>query len=231
MKALPLFFFVFLAKLGLAQSVIFIDAGTMRTQIGYANFNLKLDAAAPNRIAHMLDMQLEVRAFSHATENNLNFFIQDALFFQFGIGYMSSEPLMDGSTESRMSIYGRFGYSFMPAYQTDKFGVGFGIRPQWTMGMIGDSFYGEEIANFTAPLQAMFVWPWGNYVDFSLVVTGWSNFSNNKNDSGVRVDIPLHPHKSSKIYLLLGMQQIHGGQPGGHSLRQLAIGYRSGFLY
>jgi hypothetical protein len=155
-----------------------VDARFYRGFLGYSMLNLSFADTDTSRVSHGVDMVIDFPVVAAFVGLKNGFTVYDAAYFDFYLGYMTSEKLaFVKSKEGPFSVMGSFGYDFLLGYRTPLFAAFGGVRFDWHTAFIGSStLEGEHGALLAGAMPLMVRGELRLFDNLRAHATAWSDF-------------------------------------------------------
>lgn len=169
-----------------------VDAKFYRGFIGYSMLELTFADTDTTRLSHGVDMVIDFPVIGAFVGLKNGFTVYDAAFFDFYLGYMTSDPLKYVKTEEgAFSTMASFGYDIMPGYRTDLFAAFAGLKFDWHVAMVGSSWLqGEGGALIQSAMPFMVRGEWRVWDGMRAQASAWSDFKDD-GTMGLMAGIPI----------------------------------------
>jgi hypothetical protein len=218
-----------------SSGYVCVDAKFYRGFLGYSMLNLSFADSDTSRVSHGVDMVIDFPVVGAFVGLKDGITVYDAAYFDFYLGYMTSETLKYVKTEEGpFSVMGSFGYDFLLGYRTPAFAAFGGVRFDWHVASIGSSWLqGEGGALVASAIPLMVRGELRVYGGLRAQATAWSDFKS-EGTMGVLGGLPLR----DRLWIYGGYASL-----GGHtekswndtnakgSTDQISIGLRFGKFY
>lgn len=169
-----------------------VDARFYRGFIGYSMLDLKFADTDTTRTAHGVDMVIDFPVVGAFVGLRNGITVYDAAYFDFYLGSMTSDKLTYVRTEEgAFSVMASFGYDFLLGYRTPAFAAFGGMRFDWHVASVGDSWLQGEHGDLIASAMPFMVrGELRVYNDYRAQATAWSDFQSD-GTMGLLAGLPI----------------------------------------
>jgi hypothetical protein len=212
-----------------------VDAAFYRGFMGYSMLELGFDGSDTTRISHGVDMVIDFPVIGAFVGLKNGITVYDAAYFDFYLGYMTSDKLKYVKTEEgAFSVMGSFGYDVLPGYRTDRFAAFAGLRFDWHVAMVGSSWLeGSHGALLQYAMPFMVRGELQVYKGYRAQATAWSDFKDQPT-MGILAGLPI----MQRIWVYGGYASMGGSterswndESSQGSTNQFSAGFRFGKWY